>query len=377
MRLRVLILLPLAATMFSCAQLADRNNVRVAKVDGEYITRADVYDYIRSFPDMVRPRINNTADMLAILNRMVDARIKAQYVEPVIMERLDEAQRAALLQDIENEAREEFYKRSGEQGEQMRAVWGMEIPANDEPTELMKVYGLTADSLRDTKAFITAQTEAISREILADRAVQIMTGEALKKGEIDIPQDTLELEFAFQKESLVVPETVTFTGIRIAAREPGAAEKAKAARQRIDSGEQFDFVAEGFRSQSPQSVTQNTLQHNDSTKSFEDFWAAIEGKGAGEVAGPIFMPAYQQMAVDAQGNARQVTIPETIMVIRIDAREPQRPMTLQEATPRIAPPLLVSEMMKKLREAHGVEIYEDKLPEAGQFSGVSNAKPLA
>jgi len=380
MRFRVLaimMLLPLAAVVFSCAQLADRNNVRVAKVDGEYITRADFHDYIRSFPEMTRPKINNTADMLAVLNRMVDGRVKAQYVDPVIMSKLNDEQRAGLLAETEARARETFFLRLGDQAEQMRAVWEMEIPANDQPTELMNVYGLTADSLRETQAFIREQSAIIQRELLADQAVTILAGQALQAGEIAVDPKALELEFAFQRENLVLPESVTFTGIRIAVREPGSAEKAKAVRQRLDSGESFDLIAQGFRAQTPESVTQNTLQRSEASQSFEEFWNAIGTAAPGDTAGPILMPSYQQMAVDASGQQRPMQVAETYMIVRVDAREPERAMTLQEATPRIAPPLIIAEMMKSLREKHGVEIYEDKLPEAGQFSGPAPMKPLA
>lgn len=380
MRFRVhaiMMLLPLSAVVFSCAQLADRNNVRVAKVDGEYITRADFYDYIRSFPEMTRPKINNTADMLAVLNRMVDGRVKSQYVDPVIMSKLNDEQRASVLAETEARARETFFLRLGDQAEQMRAVWEMEIPANDQPTELMNVYGLTADSLRETQAFIREQSAIIQRELLADQAVTIMAGQALQAGEIAVDPKALELEFAFQRENLVLPESVTFTGIRIAVREPGSLEKAQAVRQRLDSGESFDLIAQGFRAQNPDSVTQNTLQRSEASQSFEEFWNTIGTAAPGDTAGPILMPSYQQMAVDASGQQRPMQVAETYMIVRVDAREPERAMTLQEATPRIAPPLIVAEMMKSLREKHGVEIYEDKLPEAGQFGGPTPMKPLA
>lgn len=51
-------------------------------------------------------------------------------------------------------------------------------------------------------------------------------------------------------------------------------------------------------------------------------------------------------------------------------------MTLDEARLLIAPTILIAQEMRQLREQHGVEIYEDNLPNPAQF-GSQFADPLA
>jgi hypothetical protein len=60
-------------------------------------------------------------------------------------------------------------------------------------------------------------------------------------------------------------------------------------------------------------------------------------------------------------------MPSAYIIFKVLEQRPESTLTLEEATPMLAPPILVARKMAQLREEHGVEIYEDKLPDPMQF----------
>jgi hypothetical protein len=350
-----------------CGMIADKNNIRVAVLDGENITRGELNDYIRAFPENERPQIANQGDLMMVLNRMIDERIKASLVA----EQGDSVP-STISRD---QMREQFFKSLGDEQEQYRAVWNMEIPADGQATPLMEVYGLTADSLRQMKEFIESRTEAMYQRTRGDEIVAMLVADALQKGEIKPDEKALELEYKFRAADLKRPEMVTITALRFEASQAGAAEAAQV-RTAIDAGATFDSYLTQMQQKNPALVFQGSLRHERGKNNLEGFWTQASGATAGTLLGPLFMPETQQVAISPDGKQRQVTSPPSYIVCRIDAREDERTMTLQEAVPIIGPPLLIADMVRKLREQHGVQVFEENLSDPSDFADAKQ-KPLA
>ena len=357
----------LALALAGCGMIADKNNIRVAEMDGQPITRGDLNSYIRAFPENERPQISNQGDLLMVLNRMIDERIK---------ENLATEQGGNLPQiTSRDQAREQFFVSLGDEQDQYRAVWAMEVPADGQATPLMQTYGLTAQGMTDMKAYIDQRTDALLQRIRSEEVLMLMVANAVKSGELKVDEKALELEYKFRAGSLRRPESVTFTAIRFAASAEGGAEAART-RQELDAGGNFDAVAAQYRGKDNSTVFQGTLQNNPQNTQMASFWAQASGAAVGALLGPLFLPETQQVAVNPDGTQREVTSPPCYAVCRVDAREDERTLSLEESRMALAPPLLIAQMVRKLREQHGVKLYEENLSDPGDFAG-SAEKPLA
>jgi len=56
--------------------IADKDRIKIARIKDEYITRGDLSKVIREMPDAERPEIRTKGDMLRVLNKHIDERIK-------------------------------------------------------------------------------------------------------------------------------------------------------------------------------------------------------------------------------------------------------------------------------------------------------------
>jgi hypothetical protein len=361
------LLLIAALASAGCGMLADKNNIRIAKIDGENITRGDLNSYIRSFPENERPQIRNHGDLLSVLNRMIDERIKARLVE-------EQGQNLPSMVS-RDAAREQFFQSLGDEQEQYRAAWGMEVPADGQSTPLMEVYQLTPEGLASLKDYIETRTDALYNRIRGDEVLALMVRDKVQRGEIELDEKALELEYKFRQSDLQRPESITFTGIRFEATAQGA-EKAAAVLSAMNGGEPFEAAVQRNQAENPASIVSGTLTRDANSARFESFWAQLSGAAVGTIAGPLFMPETQQVAIDPDGKQRPVVQPPSYMVCRVDAREDERVLTLAESKPILAPPLLIGAMMRELRAQHGVELYEDNLADPSEFSGGAS-KPMA
>ena len=356
-----------SALLAGCGMIADKNNIRVAMMDGEAITRGDVYDYLRAFPENERPQVNNQGDLLMVLNRMLDERLKVALVE----EKGD-----AYPSTINRDAmREQFFRSLGDEADQYRAVWSMEVPADGKATPLMEVYGLTAEGMSEMKRYIEERTEAMFQRARGDEVLAMVIREAFQKGELPLDEKSLALEYKFREADLKRPESVTFTAIRF----PASPEGAKAAadvRTALGEGKSFSELAQANQAKDASSVFEGTLSHDPNNSRMESFWTQATGAEINSIIGPLFMPETQQVAIDANGQERPVVQPESYLIALIQNRTEERTLTIEESKPLLAPPLLISAMMQKLRQQHGVEIFEDNLADPSDFSGIGQ-KPLA
>jgi len=82
-----------------CGMIADKDRIKVAKINDRYITRGDLYKVIREKPDAERPDIRTKGDMLRVLNRHIDELIKLPLGQEVQRE-VQEQEKKKVIQGL-------------------------------------------------------------------------------------------------------------------------------------------------------------------------------------------------------------------------------------------------------------------------------------
>lgn len=348
-----------------CGQITDKDRIRIAKIGERYITRGDLFKIIREMPDDERPMIRNRSDLLRVLNQHIDNRIKLPLGKKLAAE--------GKVSVPRDPAREQFFRESGEEEEQLRIMWKMEVPQPGVITPMMQVYGLTPELLQFNKDNIEEGTDRMIEKIQAEQALEVLAVEAVKEGKITLEESEIQREYGFMKEQLATFEEITFLGIRFLAADSGAAAQASALRDRIAAGESFDALAKEFEAKGAaegrEYVFQSGIQNNPALERFRGFWTEASGAQPGGIVGPVYLPAYQQVAQDQSGRTRTMEMPAAYIVIKVLEHKPAGTLDYEKAKPLVVRPLLTAKMMHLLRDENGVEIYEDKLPDPAQMQG--------
>ncbi len=358
-----------------CGQIADPDNIKIAKLDDKYITRGDLYELVRNMSDTDRPKIRNRNDFLRILNEYIDNRITLPLGRQLAKEEKIAVDREA--------AREKYFQNSGDRGEELRNIWRMEIPK--EATPSMKEYTLTPASMKAMKESIEIGTDRVVAEIQGEQALVYLAVQAMKQGGIQLNPEALAREYRLRKNEFKTLEWMKFVAIRFPAAVDGAAKGASGVRDRLRAGESFDTMVKEYLergdvailspAEQAATVMQSEIENNPELVRFRGFWTEASGAEAGDIIGPVYMPQYQQVMQDGQGRTVPTLMPDSYLVLKVVEHKPEAVRTLEQCTPLLAPPLLVTEVMKKLRRERGVEVYEDHLPSMGQFRS-EFGKPL-
>ncbi|HPO16757.1 MAG TPA: peptidylprolyl isomerase [Candidatus Hydrogenedentes bacterium] len=353
-----------------CGQIADPDNIKIAKVDDTYITRGDLFRLLNDMDDADRPKINNRADLLRVLNQHIDSKIKTPLGQQLAQE--------GKIRIPRDAAREQYFKECGDDQEQMRAIWGMEPPAGGEITPLMKVYNLTPQGIVAMKNIIEQKTDKILERLQGDQAVQYLAVHDLQTNKLTIDQAELEREYKLRKASLKKLEWMRFQAVQYPGGSEDALAQAAKIRERLNAGETFEGIVAEIQSLQATSIVrpgvtanviESEIENNPDLQKFKGFWAVASGAEPGTIIGPVYLPQYQQMSQDAQGRTQVMNMPEAWLVLKVLDNRPESEMSLDEAKMTIMPSLVVAQEMKNLREQHGVEIYEDKLPDPRQLGG--------
>jgi hypothetical protein len=430
MRFSIPFLMILCAALLSmpgCNRLGDPNTIVVAEVDGEEITRGDLFTMLNDMSDTERPQIRTKRDFLRFLNGHIDERLKIEtgvelaeqgigfiskdQVFPTILMSQPE-DRKPMLQAVweagkssdgqvpampqfelsEEQARqvynglrasvdaiynqqvqgalEQFFQRVGEDREEVfRFAWTAEIPEGDQMTPLMEVYDITPDSLREMKAMIQEELDQDMRRIQGERALAYLANQAVQEGTITIDPEALQREYEIQKENLMKSEQVEFQAIRFPDSDPDAVKKASEVKARVEAGESFEDILQEYLQSSPDMVMQSAIENDPTSERFRGLWVELSGAEVGQLVGPVFMPAYQQIARDANNQEKTVVVPDSYLVLEVVGRRDAGPMTIDEARQQLAPPLILADMMELLRKDHNVVVYEDKLPDPRSMGG--------
>jgi len=344
-------------------RMIDKDRIRIAKIGDKYITRGDLLRLVREMSDTERPKINSRGDYLRLLNQHIDETIKLP-----LGQKLKEEGKIDVPRDL---AREEYFKQSGDEGDQLRSMWSMEIPKSGEITPLMKEYDLTPEKLQFQKDNIDEETDKMLAKMLGEQAVQYLAVQDMKEGRIKVTDEEIEREYRFAGDSLHTFEEITFRAVRFPAAMPEAAAQASHVRALINGGQSFDGVVDAYLAKGQQDkfgyVIESSIQNNPNLQRFRGFWNVAAGANEGEVLGPVYLPEYQQMAVGQDGKTKSVVMPDAYLVLKVLQHKPEHTLTIEEAKPALAAPLIVGKEMELLRKENGVEVYQNQLPEPSQM----------
>jgi len=347
------LLLPAMLSVAGCGLIADQSRIVVAKLDGKNITRGMLDDLIYDMDDTERPNIRTRQDYLRVLNQYIDQEIKIPLGHEL-------AAKGEIKIDREA-AREQFFKSSGEEEEQNRLMWNMPIPEAGQEDELMKVYNLTADDIRAMKNIIEQETDLIVEKLQADQAVALLARRAFEAKELVLDEEALRMEYELSKDNFKTLESLTILGLQFPMAEPNAAAEASKVRERLNNGENFDDILNEYLQKDMRYGIESSIENNPALERFRGFWQEASGAAVGDVLGPTYMPDYARVRTDATGRQVQETVPECWIVFKVLEAKPAEIVPFEQAKNAVAGPVAFAAMMEKLREEHGVEIYEDKL----------------
>lgn len=348
-------LLSLSLINIGCGFIADKDLIKVAKIDGRSITRGEISKYLRDLSDEERPYIRNKGDLIKVLNDYVDKQIKIPLGKELSTQFASQGKtlvprEQALARFFQENKDNDFAK--------------MYFTKN--PKEL----GMSDDDLQHFRSMIDARVDVLLERMNGDAAVMYYGAEAYKNKEMAITDEEFQQEYMLQKDSLKKFEAIGFRAIRFPADTPNSTPEADAAavRKRIDAGEDFENIFIEYANRNPIYVVESNIENNPALDKFRGFWLSATGAEPGTIIGPIFLPDYQLAKRDEQGKTSSEEMPAAYIIMKVITHEPEAQMTIEEAKMQLAPSIIVTKEMKKLREDHGVEIYENKLPDPSLFS---------
>ncbi len=336
-----------------CGYLGDRNLIKIAKIKDRYITRGDLAKVIYDSQDEDPVIINNKGDELRVLNAYIDEQIKTPLAEEVEQE-LESQQKTLVSRDI---AKQQYFKEHAE--DEFESIYNAKNP---------ELLGMTQAELDTRKQQIDLGIDRVLEKLKGDAAVAYRAVQAFKDGSLKITDEEYQREFNLRKEELNRLEWMRFRAFRFPADVPNSETEAANVRKRLDAGEMFETVFDEYAKKNPAWVIESEIENNPNLARFEGFWLNASGAKEGDIIGPVYLPEYQMMAEDAQGRRDVRNMPAAYLVLKVLEHRDPTPLTLDEAKPSLAPSILISKMMQKLRDDNGVEVYEKNLPDPAMFS---------
>ena len=349
-----------------CGWISDKRRIPIATLDGKNITRGDLEKLLYEMEDDERPIIRSRGDLLRVLNDYIDAQIKIPLGRQLAEEKKINIPREMAL--------DSYFHSKGEEAAHQQMLYLMDEAQMKEQTALMETYNLTPQTLRAMRDLVDLTVDEIVEEMQGEAAVQYLAMEAMQAGKLQIDQVALQQEYDLRKADLQTFEWMSFDALRFPTTLPNHLELAAEVRRRLDAGETFEALKQEYLQRDPGLVVESEIENNPGLERFVGFWQTASGARVGQILGPIYMPAYQQVSLDEQGREKPMEMPDSYMVLRVLETRPSTLMTLEEATPVLAPGVVVADQMEKLREEHGVQIFEENLP---PVEDVRNAGPMA
>ena len=338
-----------------CGVIADKGRIKIARIDDKYVTRDDLNKAIRALPSDERPTIQTPGDVLKALNDYLDRQIKQKEAT-----RLEGEGKIHVAREL---AAMRFDARHPE--------WSVRI-ANPED------YALTPTDLDYWKEERELGIDREHKRLLGEQALAYLIGEALRDGVMSISEEEYEREYTMQKYNLKNPEEAAVRGLYFPEQMAGALESAVQAMARLQAGEGIDALAREYGDKGAGVLETRIVNDPQLGMKFRTFWEKASGAEPGSVVGPIFIREWVKQELDIQGKIVRQPLPDAFFVCSLVDRKPETPKTLEEAKPDLQPGLLYAKMMARLREQHGVEVYEDKLPDPGMYDTRSIfSKPAA
>lgn len=340
--IQVLALAVAAALVGGCGYITDKDRIKIARIGDEFITRGDFARILREMPDEERPAIHTRGDLRSALENHLNDVIK-------------ESKGLELQQEGKIEVPREA----------ARGAYFQQHPEHRQVMEIRdaSVMDISQEELETLKLEVELAIDRMEDRLLAEYAIGYLGQQALRNNTVEITDAQFEREYNVRKESLKTLEQMDFIAIRFPASMEDAPGRAAEVRRRLDQGETMGELVAEFRSTNPELVFESSIENNPEAPKFRGFWMTASGAEEGDIIGPVFLPSYQLMAVDQSGQARVREMPEAYLVLQVQEHEPEQIKSLEEAKPELAPSIVYAEMMKRLREEEGVEVFEENLPD--------------
>lgn len=363
------LLLLLSVFLSACGVLIDKNRIVVATIDGKDFTRGDLFALLRRMGDTERPRIRNKADLLRVLNNYIDDEVRLKLAEDFAANAAQMGEMAQRLYVPISVAASRYINEAGDDAPQVQMILTAPLPEAGQETDLMRTYGMDHVQWRARRDFYESRIELLRDKMQGDALIGYYAAEDFKSGKLKIDPAALEREYTVRKDTMHRFENLAFFAIEFPAALPGAAEEAAKVRARIDAGEAFDTLAAEFQARNANAVSNSAIENNPGLEKFRSFWEQASGAEPGAIIGPVFLPSSGRVRVDAQGRPVQYQAPDSYLVLKVLEHQPERELTLQEATPEIAPELLFAAKLNLLRDEMGVKIFEDQVPDPRSEGG--------
>lgn len=345
-----------------CGFIADKDRIVVAKMDGKDITRGELMKIIRDMPDEERPLIQNKGDLLRALNNHIDDRIKAELAATLHAESKIEVSR-----DV---ARAAYFQAHPE----FASAYLVQDPSQ---------LGMTQADIEAVKASVEFGIDDEEEKLLREEAVAFKMMEAVDTKALTITVEDIRREYELRKPFLIQYEYIEFIAMVFPLELPDAIDRAALARQRLDNGEKFDDVLGELLRVNPNYGIRSAAQNDPATPKFRAFWQTAHGAHVGQILGPVILPEHEDVGIDAEGKQVARRVPAAYVVLEVVEHEPERLKTFDEAAQEVGTALLRKFVMDQLRAQHGVEVYEDKLPDPAGFgdqykdSMIDTGRPVA
>lgn len=349
------------AVTIGCGIVGDKDRIRVAKYDDKYITRGDLFRILRELPDEERPDIRNKGDLLRVLNNYIDDQIKGPISDEVSAQ-YDAQKKVLVPRELAMQKFFEMYKDYDYQ-----TVYQIKDPA---------AIDMSPAQHEAVKTELDLRIDKLHNKLKGDRAIEARAIEDFNAQKFEISQTQYEREYKLRKDELKKLEWMKFRAIRFMADFPGSEAEAAAVRKRLDSGESFDSLVDDYLARNSAYVIESEIENNPLLEKFRGFWLNASECQKGDIIGPVYLPQYQIMAMDAQGRPSVQNMPDAYLVLQVLEHKPETILTLDESKRLLLPHILVSRFMEKLRSDHGVEVYENKLPDPAIFSKEFGDRPL-
>jgi len=347
----------------ACGAIIDKDRIEIARVGTEIITRGDLASHLRRMKDIERPRIRNKSDLLDVLNRFIDDRIRVELGQQLVDEFSEEELRTTGSFVTYEEARDAFIRQSGEDPQMIAMILTAPMPPAGQETPLMKQFNLTNVSWRAKKDVYESQIEVLREKMQGDDAIRFYGIRDLKEGKLTLDETRLKQEYELRKGEMQTLELLSFIAIEFPVSQPGAATAAASARERIDAGESFEAVAGEYQAANPRSVSNSTIENNPNLEKFRNFWLVASGAEKDAVLGPLFLPESSRVALDAQGKAVQYVAPDSFIVLKVLEHQPANELSIEQASQILLPELVYAAKLNAIRAEREVVILEENLPD--------------
>ena len=349
--LQAAVILAISFAGIGCGLIADKDRIIIATLDGENITRGDLAEALRKMSDEDRPLVQNKADLFRALNKYIDDKIKSGLAERLVDEEKISAPRGAVEQT--------YFEAHPDQ----RHYYVLRNPS----PEQLALIELSAGDLVAVQAEIGFGMDEVEERLLREEAFEYVVQERLRDGSLQITEEEYRAEFEARESTLKNFETIEIDAILFAAQNRSSMDEAREAVERLKSGEAFEDVSRSYENQRWSTSMRAVFRNDPENEKFRRFWEYATGSRKGDVKGPLFLEPFEKVEDIGRGRTTRTQMPQSFIVFKVVERAPETEMTFEEAKYVLEESIAVREVMQALRDEHGVQVFEDELPDPAGF----------